>query len=154
MGWDCHDRQYEYNSTVSNTSNGFQDIIAKIDWTSFRRIPWENNQAFFLLTFHHANGTALEPDPRSLLRAQTDKAAGKGYNAMAGLELEFFNFLETPATLAIKAGRDLDPLTPGNFGYSLLRPLAVRSKEYFTSIFDTALEFDCPIEGWHTETGP
>lgn len=112
MGWDSHDKQYEYESLISNTSNGFQDITAKIDWTSFRRIPWENNQAFFLLTFHHANGQALEPDPRSLLALQTEKASQSGYVAMAGLELEFFNFLETPATLATKAGHDLVPLTP------------------------------------------
>lgn len=160
FGWDCHDKTYEMTSAISNTENGFQDINAKVDLASFRRIPWElssdneKGQPFFLLTFHDADGTPIAPDPRSLLRAQTAKAKEMGYKAMAGLELEFFNFLESPATLAHKGGRDLVHLTPGNFGYSLLRTQAQAGKTYFTEIYDTAIEFGCPIEGWHTETGP
>lgn len=159
FGWDCHDKTYELNSSISNNENGFQDINAKIDLKSFRRIPWEasstsGGQPFFLLTFHDSDGTPIAPDPRSLLRAQTTKAAKLGYTAMAGLELEFFNFLETPATLAAKGGRDMTHLTPGNFGYSLMRTQAAEGQAYFTAIYDTAIQFGCPVEGWHTETGP
>lgn len=154
FGWDMHDKQYDFTSAISNTENGFQDINARIDLSTFRRIPWEDKQAFFLLHFLNSDGTPVAPDPRSLLSVQTKKAKAAGYTAMAGLEFEFFNYSETPASLAAKAGRGLTSLTPGNFGYSLLRPIAAQSKEYFTSIFDTALEFGCPVEGWHTETGP
>lgn len=154
FGWDMHDKTYDFTSAISNTENGFEDIIARIDLDSFRRIPWEDNQPFFLLHFHYSDGRPVAPDPRSLLNMQTEKAGKAGFTAMAGLELEFFNYLETPGTLAGKSGRGLTPLTPGNFGYSLARPIASQSKKYFTSIFDQALKFDCPIEGWHTETGP
>lgn len=154
FGWDMHDKTYDFTSAISNTDNGFEDIIARIDVDSFRRIPWEGQQAFFLLHFYHSDGTPVAPDPRGLLNRQVQEAAKAGYVPMAGLELEFFNYLETPASLSTKSGRDLTPITPGNFGYSLTRPIAAQSKSYFTSIFDTALEFNCPIEGWHTETGP
>lgn len=44
------------------------------------------------------------------------------------------------------------PLTPGMFGYSILR--AGQNREYFTSILDNMEKFNVPIEGLHTETGP
>ncbi len=154
FGWDMHDKTYSATSSISNQANGFLDITARIDLESFRRIPWENGQPFFLLTFHDSSedDKAIVADPRSLLRIQLDKAEKHGYKVMCGLEFEFFNFLETPASLEAKAGRGLQSITPGNFGYSIIRPNV--HQEYFTSIFDTGLSFGCPLEGWHTETGP
>lgn len=38
------------------------------------------------------------------------------------------------------------------FGYSLTRP--VHNKDYYYGIFDTCNQFNCGIEGWHTESGP
>jgi glutamine synthetase len=46
----------------------------------------------------------------------------------------------------------LPSLTEGMFGYSLTRP--VHNQDYFYGIFNTCEEFRCPIEGWHTESGP
>lgn len=112
FGWDMHDKTYDFRSSISNTDNGFEDINAKIDLSSFRRIPWEDNQPFFLLTFHHSDGRPLSPDPRSLLDEQVQKAANAGLKPMAGLELEFFNYHESPASLAAKGGRNLTALTP------------------------------------------
>lgn len=48
--------------------------------------------------------------------------------------------------------RALRPLTGGMFGYSVSRPMM--NKEYFHSIYDGAKELGCPIESWHTESGP
>lgn len=38
------------------------------------------------------------------------------------------------------------------FGYSVSRP--VSNKQYFYSIYDMSEQFGCPIESWHTESGP
>jgi glutamine synthetase len=46
----------------------------------------------------------------------------------------------------------LPSLTEGMFGYSLTRP--AENKEYFYGILDACERFRCPIEGWHTESGP
>jgi hypothetical protein len=59
---------------------------------------------------------------------------------------------ETPQSLADKHYVQPTPLTPGMFGYSLLRP--ARNREYFNSIMDNCARFAIPIEGLHTETGP
>ena len=46
----------------------------------------------------------------------------------------------------------LPPLTEGMFGYSLTRP--VHNQDYYYDVYDTCRKFECPIEGWHTESGP
>ena len=59
--------------------------------------------------------------PASCCSGCCDDAAELGYRVKAALEFEWFNFLETPASLRDKGYRDLTPLTPGMFGYSILR---------------------------------
>ena len=44
-----------------------------------------------------------------------------GFDAYAAFEYEFFLFEETPHTVRDKAYRDLKPISPGFFGYSMLR---------------------------------
>ena len=44
------------------------------------------------------------------------------------------------------------PLTPGMFGYSLLR--VNQNREFFNAIMGEMQAFGVPIEGLHTETGP
>jgi glutamine synthetase len=46
----------------------------------------------------------------------------------------------------------LPPLTEGMFGYSITRP--VHNQDYYYGIFNTCAQFNCGIEGWHTESGP
>ncbi|KAG0329494.1 hypothetical protein BG000_012084, partial [Podila horticola] len=59
---------------------------------------------------------------------------------------------ETPDTLATKGHTAPQALTPGMFGYSLLRPTL--HQDYFYGIFDQCKEFGVNIESFHTETGP
>lgn len=59
---------------------------------------------------------------------------------------ELAAFLKTQSLDALR------PLTEGMFGYSVSRPCL--NSGYFYSIFDQAERFQCPVEGWHTESGP
>ena len=160
FGWDCMDRVYEV-SLASPDSKGstFADVLAVPDLSTFRRIPWENDMPFFILDFK-APGSAEEShlsslpiSPRGLLkRILTQFKHSQGYTAMAGMEYEFYNFQETPDSIAEKKGVMLKPLTPGMFGYSLTRTLL--NQAYFDQIFDATQKFDVQVEGLHTETGP
>jgi glutamine synthetase len=88
FGWDMHDQTYFKELGVSNKENGYRDIIAVPDLSSFRRIPWENNVPFFLVSFRDPDThTSLSACPRSLLRRTVDKLAEKELGAMAGGEL-------------------------------------------------------------------
>lgn len=85
FGWDQHDQTYFKELSVSNKENGYRDLVAVPDLSTFRRIPWEDNVPFFLLNF-------LDPDtrepvcacPRGLLKTVSAKAEAAGYRAMAG----------------------------------------------------------------------
>lgn len=85
FGWDMHDQTYMRELEISNASNGYRDLIAVPDLSSFRRIPWENNVPFFLVSFFDPDThESLSACPRSLLRRAVDKIEKKGYAAMAG----------------------------------------------------------------------
>src|SRR5579859_6005461 len=114
FGWDIGDALYD-NATVTGWHTGFPDTATRIDLESFRPIPWEPGTAFFLLDFVDLAGIA----PRQVLRRVIEKASG--YQAFFAAEFEFFFFRETPQSLREKNHRNLTPLSPGAFGYSVLR---------------------------------
>jgi len=86
FGWDMHDQTYFKELKISNKENGYRDIVAHVDLTSFRRIPWEKDIPFFLCSFREPEGESLSACPRSLLERQCEKIDAKGYGAMAGGE--------------------------------------------------------------------
>jgi len=95
FGWDIHDTNYVKELGISNRENGYRDIIAQIDLSSFRRIPFENNIAFFLVTFMDPDEPTrvLHACPRGNLRAILERLSSKhGLTAYAGAEFEFFQF--------------------------------------------------------------
>ncbi|KAH6894970.1 glutamine synthetase [Coprinopsis sp. MPI-PUGE-AT-0042] len=153
FAWDIHDSVYSRELLISNKDNGYRDILASIDLSTYRRIPWENNVPLFLLSYNDPD--TKEPvsvDPRGTLKKTMEKAENLGYTPYAGVEYEYFNFKETPETAAQKKFGGLDPLTPGMHGYSLLRTQL--NNKYFHDLFDQAVAFGVDIESHHTETGP
>jgi glutamine synthetase len=114
-----------------------------------RALPLEGNMLLFLGEFA---GKAEEVCPRATLRRVLKRAAGLGYGASAAAEYEFFVFSETPASVREKHYRNLTNLTPGYFGYSVLRS-GVHA-ELYQALLQLAEDMRMPIEGLHTETGP
>lgn len=151
FGWDAADECYD-NVTYTGWQSGYPDAEVNIDLSTHRRVPWENDRDFFLGDFVGSGSTALEVCPRRMLRGVVERAAGMGYAASFGLEFEWFNFLETPHSLADKDFRDLTPLTPGMFGYSVLRQS--HNQPFFDALLSDLRAFGVPLEGLHTETGP
>ncbi|KAG9046763.1 hypothetical protein FS837_003693 [Tulasnella sp. UAMH 9824] len=153
FGWDIHDTVYPKELLISNRGNGYRDLLAMIDLSTYRRIPWEKDVPFFLVTF-------LDPDtkepicvcPRGTLKKTVSKLAERGWDAMAGVEYEYFQFKENAHSVAEKKFTGLEALTPGMHGYSLLR--TTLNKDYFNDLFDECLKFGVQIESHHTETGP
>ena len=135
FGWDMHDCTYFRELSVSNAENGYRDMLAKIDLSSFRRIPWENGCPFFLVSFHDPETEEpIAPCPRNLLATMVGRLEKLSCRAMAGAEYEFYNFLETPSSLERKKGQDLEHITPGMFGYSVTRP--AHNQVFYSGVFD------------------
>jgi len=103
---------------------------------------------FFLGEFED---TAAQLCPRRLLRRVVDRAAAMGFAATAAAEFEFFVFDETPHSVREKRYRNLKNLTPGWFGYSVLRS-SVES-EFNLGLLKLCEEMDIPLEGFTPRPG-
>jgi glutamine synthetase len=151
FGWDSSDQCYD-NTQVTGWQHGFPDALARLDLDTARNVPWDDGVPFFLGEFVNADGTPYPICPRQTLKRVLKRAEQLGVLPMAGFEFEWFNFQETPDSWAAKKGVNPTPLTPGMFGYSLLR--MNQNRGFFNALQDQMAAFKVPIEGLHTETGP
>jgi len=151
FGWDIGDVLYD-NVKYTGWHTGYPDAHCRIDLSTFRMAPWEPGTAFFLLDFYDPQGQPLGIAPRQVFQRVLERAADRGYTAHFSAEYEFFIFRETPQSLRDKHFGGLTPLTPGMFGYSVLRASA--NAELVLDILEALAAFDVPLEGFHTETGP
>jgi glutamine synthetase len=151
FGWDSGDQLYD-NAQVTGWHSGYPDTRATVDLSTFRAIPWEPGTAAFLLDFEESPGKPLAVSPRQVLRRIDDKARSMGFAVKVASEYEFFLFKETPQSLRQKGYANLEPLSPGMFGYSWLR--ASENAPLVHALVDGLAAFDIEVEGFHTETGP
>jgi len=151
FGWDSGDVAYD-NVKLTGWHTGYPDATAKLDLSTFRKIPWEQEVPFFLGDFTGNDGKPAFYCPRQLLKKIKQAAEQEGYKAYFSQEFEWFNFRETPQSMHDKGYRNITPLTPGMFGYSILR--STLENPFFTDLFELLRRFDIPLEGLHTETGP
>ena len=110
--------------------------MARVDLSTARTVPWDGGVPFFLADFEDGRGGPLAVCPRSLLKKIVARAQDAGFTPKAGLEFEWFNFQETPQSLAEKHYVSPKPLTPGMFGYSLVR--MANSRPFFNAMHGRA----------------
>ncbi|AJC20626.2 glutamine synthetase [Pandoraea pulmonicola] len=147
FGWDVADSPY---GNIGH--KGYPDAGVRLDSRTLRRVPWDDQVPFVLGEFLQSDGTAHPLCPRQVLRRVLDRAQQTGLTVICGVEFEWFNFSETPQSWNEKKGVDPQPITPGMFGYSLLRTQA--NSAYIQTLLSEMRAFRIPIEGLHTETGP
>jgi glutamine synthetase len=152
FGWDAADVCYDGGVAYTGWHSGYPDAHARLDLDTYREVPWDGKVPFLLGEFVDETGAPLPICPRQVLRRVLARAAALGVVPFASLEYEFFHFRETPASLEAKGYSDPRPLSPGMFGYSLVR--LGQSRDYVNALFDEMAAFGVPIEGLHTETGP
>jgi len=148
LGWDSKDQLYD-NVTYTGWHTGYPDAPVRVIVDSCRDIPLEENMLLFIAEFaEHAEAVC----PRGALRRVISKATDMGFDAFAALEYEFFMFEETPDTIREKNYSNLKPMTPGWFGYSMIRNST--HADLHQQILELGQRMDFPFEGLHTETGP
>ena len=151
FGWDMDDQLYD-NSRFTGWHSGFPDAHYRIDLSTERRLPDEGNTPFYLISFVNDQGDLHSICPRSILQRVLRRAESMKIGIRLAFEYEFFIFDETPHSVREKGYRNLKHLTPGNFGYSLLRSNTQSS--LYHELMDYAQKMKFPIEGLHCETGP
>ncbi len=148
LGWDSSDQLYD-NVKVTGWHTGYGDAWVRVLPESCRALPLEENMLLFLGEFE---GRTESVCPRAVLRRVLDRAKDMGLAATAACEFEFFLFDETPDSVREKHYRNLKNISPGFFGYSMLRNSVYA--EFYEDLLRLCTEMDFPIEGLHTETGP
>ena len=151
FGWDANDLAYD-NVDYTGWHTGYPDSPAQLDLRTFRKIPWENDVPFLLGDLMDKEGRPSQVCPRQLVKKVVADSIREGIVPLCSQEFEWFNFAETPQSVRAKGYKNLEPLTPGMFGYSILR--STLQNPFFTDLFDLLKKFDVPLEGLHTETGP
>lgn len=145
FGWDINDAVYD-QSEKTGWQFGYPDALASLDINTWRQIPWQDNKPMLLGDLSQDPNLATIC-PRTLLKKVLSEYEALGLHVKVGPEYEWFNFDETPQTLASKP----KPITPGMFGYSLLRTSI--NYNFVDDLMKLCEAYDVPLEGIHTETG-
>ena len=148
LGWDSKDQLYD-NVSYTGWHTGYPDAPVRILPASCRDLNFENGGLFFLAEFAEQAESIC---PRGTLRRVIEKANSAGFRVRVGFEYEFFVFQENHQSVREKNYRELVPLAPGFFGYSVLRNSV--DAELYQQILTMGEEMDFPLEGLHEETGP
>jgi glutamine synthetase len=148
LGWDLNDQLYD-NVGYTGWHTAYPDAQVRLLTETMRQIPFEEGLPLILGEFA---GAAESICPRGLLRRVLSRASEMKFRVKAAAEFEFFVFEETPRSVRQKNYRDLQPITPGNFGYSLLRS-GVHA-DFYHELLTLCVGMDMEIESLHTETGP
>jgi glutamine synthetase len=151
FGWDMSDACYD-NVKVTGWHTGYGDMEAKIDPSTIRTIPWEDDIPFFIADFDTTANDKNYVCPRTLLKKVIAEAEDMNFKPLFSQEFEWFNYRESSTSLYEKNFQNLNPITSGMFGYSLLK--MAENDAYFSDLFDLMKDFNIPLEGLHTETGP
>lgn len=149
LGWDSNDQLYDSDVTFTGWHTGYGDVPVNIIPESCRELPLENNALLFLGEF---GGRAEQVCPRGLLKRVIKKAEDMGFKPFSACEYEFFLFNETADSVREKNYQNLKNITPGFFGYSMLRNSEYH--EFYEELLSLCTQMDFPLEGLHTETGP
>jgi len=147
LGWDSNDQLYD-NGTYTGWHSGYPDANVRILPDTCREIATEPGNLMFLCEFV---GKAEEICPRATLRRVLARAAKLGFEVKVGFEYEFFVFAETMFSIREKGFRNLKPISPGFFGYSVLRNSVL--SDWYRDLLAMCETMDMSIEGLHTETG-
>lgn len=149
LGWDSNDEPLD-GLALTGWHTGFPDAEVALLPETARNLPdaFGGDGLFMLGQF---TGEAAAICPRNLLGRIAGRAAGMGFDGLAALEYEFFLFEEDPNGVRAKGYRDLQPITPDNFGYSVLRSAVWQ--DFHEDFLATMAAMDIPLEGLHSESG-
>jgi glutamine synthetase len=103
-------------------ASGYGDYLARPDWATLRRIPWQEKTALVLAdAVDEPTGDLVPVAPRSVLRRQLDRAAALGFRPKMASELEYYLLRETYEGAHAKGYADLERFGWHNEDYQLLQ---------------------------------
>ncbi len=106
---------------ISSWERGYGDMMFDLDLSTLRRTPGAPHSATIQCDLSWLDGSGpVRQSPRQVLKAQVDKAAGMGFRAFCGTELEFIVFEDSFDTAWDRGYRGMTPANRYNVDYSIL----------------------------------
>ncbi|GAA2149842.1 glutamine synthetase [Humibacillus xanthopallidus] len=106
---------------ISSWERGYGDMFFELDLSTLRRTPGARHSATVQCDLTWLDGSGLvAQSPRSVLRAQVDRAAALGLTAQCGTELEFIVFEDSFDAAWDRGYVGLTPANRYNVDYSIL----------------------------------
>jgi glutamine synthetase len=105
---------------MSSWSTGYGDFVLRPDMDTMRRLPWHPATALVIADLTWLDGSPVTASPRQILQKQTARLAERGWEALAGTELEFVVYSDTYEQAAEKNWASLEPANQYNVDYSIL----------------------------------
>ncbi|HYY80579.1 MAG TPA: glutamine synthetase family protein [Actinomycetes bacterium] len=105
---------------MSSWDLGYGDFVFRPDLSTLRRIPWHEGTALVLCDLEWEDGRPVVASPRTVLRRQLERLTDRGWQALAGTELEFIVFRDSFEDAWRKGYRELRHANDYNVDYSML----------------------------------
>ena len=138
---------------------GFPDVVIVPDPATFRVLPWADRTGWMLCDAYFSNGEPVPLDARGLLKRQLAALAGKGYDLVAGLEIEFHIFTLNPGYR--RPARDAGftppppPVSVFELGYQYLSEVRLDSvSDTLEALRDGLTALGLPPRSMEDEWGP
>ena len=137
---------------------GGGDFVMVADPTTFRILPWAQGTGWMLCDIYFPDGTPVPFSTRRVLQGQIARLADKGYDFLAGLEVEFHVFsLDDPKLAPEQAGQ---PAVPPDVsllahGFQYLTEIRTDEHEVINEILRRDLvALGLPLRTTEVEFGP
>lgn len=105
---------------ITSWDRGYGDMEFVLDMDTLRRLTHLPATAMVQCDLMWPDHTDVLQSPRSILKRQVERAAGLGFTALAGTELEFIVFEDTYEEAHDLGYRDLTPVNQYNVDYSIV----------------------------------
>ena len=105
---------------MSSWDTGYGDMVMLPDMSTLRLIPWLPSTALVIADLSWADGSAVAPAPRAILRRQLDRLGERGLVADIATELEFIVFDQSYREAWAGGYRGLTPASDYNIDYAIL----------------------------------
>lgn len=137
---------------------GAADVLMIPDPTTFRVLPWAPTTGWILCDVHFADGRPVPFATRSLYKSVLNTLAQRGYDFMAGLEVEFHVFkVEDPHMAPADAGQPGEPPSVSllSHGYQYLTEQRYDQMEPVLELIRRdVVALDLPLRSIEVEYGP
>jgi len=105
---------------MTSWEHGYGDFVMVPDLSTLRRLPWHPGSALVIADLAWHDDAPVVASPRQILTRQTAKLAARGWQAMAGTELEFVVYRDSYEQAWDRGYRGLTPANQYNVDYSIL----------------------------------